>query len=506
MLKILRLLLVSVAGASILFASQQHYLPLLLAQGQDDPVELYRAIGLGSDEALDRLSQVAQQRQDPYWLQQAARQGDAQSYYQLALKETDEVRYQRLMGKAASAGHAAAQHEVALLTDSPVHREEWLRLSAEQDYLPAIISLYQWLIVNEQLDEALPWLQKAAPEDPQSALLLAKRRWRDEQFDEARDWFRRAQAMGSQPAADYLQLISRYWPGKKAVSVGPHLVDLNKEQCVIRLQPVVLSLDNMQQLTQLAEQFARDKRLAQLPICLLEPVWVKATALQCEEDWQGGRRLGCDAGDLTRLPLAEDFTHLLILAERGKANVHNGIMYLDLGDSYSVFVHELAHFAGFVDEYPLSSSMAENICHPASSAPNLVMVMDSEELPQKLSTWRDSGQEWTLAKARTCNNHPMQAYKASSKLTFMEYHDQEMIPPLYLALWKQRLEARIGLLPAYINIAQALESRGNYQEAQYWWQRTREYLAPILPAHNGQEALSVGDSLTGETETELPTL
>ena len=38
-------------------------------------------------------------------------------------------------------------------------------------------------------------------------------------------------------------------------------------------------------------------------------------------------------------------------AKKGKANVHNGIMFIDRQDSYDVFINELAHFAGFIDEY-----------------------------------------------------------------------------------------------------------------------------------------------------------
>src|SRR5690606_26059634 len=100
-----------------------------------------------------------------------------------------------------------------------------------------------------------------------------------------------------------------------------------------------------------------------------------------------------------------------------------------------------------------------------SDAPNLVFVTEAEELPEKLDGWRQTGEEWSMAKARTCNNHQMQAYKGSDRLTFMEYHDQAYIPPLYMALWKQRLENRAELLPAFVNFAQAWEAAGNAELA-----------------------------------------
>lgn len=474
MLKSLRLLISAVGGACLLVASQQQYIPLLLKQGERDPVSLFRAVSLGSEQALNMLSAYAQQAQSPYWLEQAAELGDAHSYYRLALNESDEVTHTRLMGKAALGGLAAAQHEMALLSKSPANKRRWLELAAEQDYLPAIISLYQWLLIEEQPEQAELWLEKAAPRDANSALLLAKLEWRTGKYKQAKGWLAHARDNGVTAAGDYLNWINRYWQRQgKGLAV-------TREQCVIRLQPVVMSLENMQQMAQLSRSFATDDRLASLPICLLEPIWVKPKQVKCDENWQSHRRLGCDVRQLSRLPLDDDFSHLMVLAPRGKANVHNGIMYLDQGDSYSVFVHELAHFAGFVDEYPLSSDMAEFVCHPYSQAPNLVFVNEAEELPEKLDGWRQTGEEWSMAKARTCNNHQMHAYKGSDRLTFMEYHDQQYIPPLYMALWKQRLENRTELIPAFINFAQAWETQGNVELALQWRQKANQYQYPAL--------------------------
>ncbi|MBN7819992.1 hypothetical protein [Bowmanella yangjiangensis] len=474
MLKYLRLLIIAVGGACLSVASQQQYIPIMLKQGESDPASLFRAVNVGSDEALSALSEYAQQNQDPYWLRQAAQLGDARSYYRLALNETEEAPHKRLMAKAALAGFAAAQHEMALLSDSAENKRRWLELAAEQDYLPAIISLYQWLLIEEQAEQAEVWLEKAAPRDANSALLLAKLEWRIGKYKQAKSWLSHARDNGVAAAGDYLNWINRYWQRK-----GNGLA-VARNQCVIRLQPVVMSLENMQQMAQLSQSFKQDERLESLPICLLEPVWVKPKQVKCDENWQSHRRLGCDVRQLSRLPLAEDFTHLMVLAPRGKANVHNGIMYLDQGDTYSVFVHELAHFAGFVDEYPLSTDMAEMVCHPYSDAPNLVFVTEAEELPEKLDGWRKTGEEWSMAKARTCNNHQMQAYKGSDRLTFMEYHDQAYIPPLYMALWKQRLENRAELLPAFVNFAQAWEAAGNAELAAQWRQRANLYQFPAL--------------------------
>lgn len=464
--------LVWVLGALLPSASSSRDPALLLSvQGQGRPYALYLAVQIGSEEALGLLSDYASQSQDPYWLLQAARAGDADAHYALALKEDNESRYLSLLGRAADGGHAQAQYELALLTDDIGTRLRWLQKAAEQGYLPAEIALYQWYFAQQQLDAALPWLEKAAQHDGASALLLARRLWKQGQYPQAQRLFEHAKTLGAPQAADYLQLIRAHWRNQAVNLVSGGAVKHPDTACRVNLQPLALSLENLLQYQQLAAKFRDDKRLRTLPVCFADPLWLKPNTLTCSDNWQGSRRLGCDAAQLDKLPLDPDFTHVLILAELGKANVHNGIMYLDLGDTYSVFVHELAHFAGFVDEYPLSTEMAEQVCQPHHPAPNLVIVQDTDAWQAAQQKWGQDSQDWTLTPARTCNNHPLQAFKASDKLTFMEYHDQEYIPELYLAQWKARFSQPDALLPAYINIAQALEAQGQQAAAQRWWQR-----------------------------------
>lgn len=467
-LKKLRLLVVAGLALVLLVSSGQRYLPLLIQQ-TGSPYGLYLGVMLGSDKALETLSGYARENQDPYWLQQVAEAGDAAAYYVLAQREGDEAQHMALLSQSANGGFAKAQYELALLTDSALKREQLLQRAAGQHYLPAMISLYQWYLHQGEKDKAAPWLEQAASQDAASALILARQQWRQGLHSRARENFTRASALGNQVAQEYNALINNHWPAGQAVGWGPAAVASAARQCTMRIQPVVTSLENMRQLIALAEEFHRDRRLSDLPICLLKPLWLADNRLNCDANWQGQRRLGCDAARLAELPLDDDFTHILVLAPKGKANVHNGIMYLDLTDSYSVFVHELAHFAGFVDEYPLSSELAGQMCHPNLQPPNLIYTLSEEELPLKVDKWRQTGVEWSLAKSRTCNNHPLQAYKASDKLTFMEYHDQAYIPAVYLTLWKQRLAEKRHLLPAYINIAQALEQQGKDEQAQRWW-------------------------------------
>ena len=171
----------------------------------------------------------------------------------------------------------------------------------------------------------------------------------------------------------------------------------------------------------------------------------------------------------------DDFTHLVVFTEQGKANVHNGVMYLDLTDTYSVFVHELAHFSGFIDEYPISRHQAERFCHLNNQHPNIILLDEQKAdlSSMDLTYWQNIAGGLEISKSRTCNNHPNQAYKLSSKLTFMEFHDANLIPESYLNIWKHRLQSKQAMISAHVNIAHALEDAGLEHEAERWWQQFR---------------------------------
>lgn len=246
--------------------------------------------------------------------------------------------------------------------------------------------------------------------------------------------------------------------------------------CSQRLQFIVSSDESIKQAADFQQQFIQDSRLNMLPICIGQPLWVEPAQLHCEGDWLGKGRLGCDLQALGSKLKILNFTHLVIFANQGKANVHNGIMYLDRQDTYDVFVHELAHFAGFVDEYPLSKALATAICE-GSAAPNLVF-QQARQSNADLSLWSSIGDEYgvSVATARTCDNHTSQAYKPSADITFMEFYDQAYIPPVYIAAWLKRLANPQALTPAYVNFAQLYEGQNKLIQGKFWRQRYVDYM------------------------------
>lgn len=231
--------------------------------------------------------------------------------------------------------------------------------------------------------------------------------------------------------------------------------------CSMVLQFVATRAEGIEFIQDHIDSFKSDHRLNALPICINQPVWFETSHMSCSNN--PNERLKCDIASLITLADKRAFTHAVVVGKSGKANVHNGIMYLDYNDSYSVFVHELAHFAGFVDEYPLATELANNICK-AQTHPNILVYNANTKHSDNLIA------------VRTCDNHANQAFKLVQEMTFMEYHDVGLIPDEYLDIWIQRLRMVAKLTPAYVNFAQYYEEQGDAINADKWWQDYQEYL------------------------------
>ena len=457
---------------------------LLMAQAEKGiapPQNLFLAATLGQDEARLRLGTLATELQQSYWLELAAEMGDAQTSYQLAMQQQNKQQQNALLKRAAQANHAMAQYELALQSDGQ-QQLLWLQKAAEQEVPQAQVTLARWWRLRGDDQQALPWLKVAAEHHADSALELGRYYWAQDNKEQAITWWKKARQLGNQEAKQRLTLLEQFF-----VDIPPKNTWVeHRDQCQIKLEFVSTGLDTLMHTLALQRQFKADKRLANLPICLKQPVVDES--LSCSENWAGQRRLGCNLSEiaLQKQQQALDFTHLVVVAEKGKANVNNGVMYLDLADSYSVFVHELAHFVGFIDEYPVSEALAEQFCHPWLDAPNLIYVPEEQE--PDLSKWLKLGHSIQLTPARTCNNASGAVYKPASVLTFMEYHDQQQIPALYLEMWRQRLTDNKHLIPAYINLAQASEKYGSIESTLFWQQKYLDfYKAESAEPHTLQQ-------------------
>jgi hypothetical protein len=342
-----------------------------------------------------------------------------------------------------------------------------------------------WLVL-EHLSIELSETQKSVTITKQVSNKMAEQQlangialWRDKKYLQASREF---SSLGTQELSPKLQTLAGLYRYHSAAFTQNRNADFIQqitmlpENCKQKLLFVTPGIESLAQAEQFRIRFAQDQRLNTLSICIYKVTWFDPVDISCDKDWQQSGRLGCQllslAEKLKRLP----FTHVVMFANKGKANVHNGIMFLDRQDTYDVFIHELAHFSGFIDEYPLSQELAKRVC-AGVDAPNMVFKQ-AEQTEADQQYWQSIGLNNTanLAVARTCDNHASQAFKASSQLTFMEYHDTAYIPKNYLIAWQKQLQKAPNQPSAHINFAQLYEQSNNLSESQYWRAKYQQYV------------------------------
>ena len=343
-----------------------------------------------------------------------------------------------------------------------------------------------WLLVNHYSLDISPTQQNLLSSKPLSKQVAEQQLarglalWRDKKYQQSAQVFL---SLGSKNLNEDLQSLTRLYEY--------HTTAFNKNQnsdfkqqlstlpvnCKQKLLFVTPDIGSLVQAEYFRSRFAQDPRLNSLAICIYDVTWFDPVGISCEENWHQSGRLGCQLITLAEKLKSLPFTHLVMFADKGKANVHNGIMFLDRQDTYDVFIHELAHFSGFIDEYPLSQELAKRVC-AGVDAPNIVFKQATNSKADR-QYWQSMGLQNNidLFAARTCDNHSTQAFKASKQLTFMEYHDTAYIPAHYLTAWQRQLQNTPNQPSAHINFAQLYEQSNNLSESQFWRAKYQQYLS-----------------------------
>lgn len=118
--------------------------------------------------------------------------------------------------------------------------------------------------------------------------------------------------------------------------------------CETDVQLFASSLNGLRHAQQLMLDFKYHPLASYL--CLRTPKYVPATSLNCQHE--ANEKISCNASVWFEHKNIES-RYIGVVVEQGGANVDHGIMYIDEQDNIDVLVHELSHFIGFVDEYPL---------------------------------------------------------------------------------------------------------------------------------------------------------
>jgi hypothetical protein len=343
-----------------------------------------------------------------------------------------------------------------------------------------------WLTVNYYFFDIAPAQNKVPVSSPTPNHIAQKQLahglvlWADKKYQQASQAFL---SVESQNVSTSLQsLIGLYQYHASAFNKNRHSdftqqLSTLPDACKQKILFVTPDIESLAQAEHFKTRFSQDARLSSLPICIYDVTWFDPVDITCEENWQQSGRLGCQLLSLAEKLKSVPFTHLVMFANKGKANVHNGIMFLDRMDTYDVFIHELAHFSGFIDEYPLSQDLAKRVC-AGIDAPNIVFKQAEQKSVDRLY-WQSIGMQTStdVFAARTCDNHPTQAFKASNQLTFMEYHDTAFIPAHYLTAWQRQLQKKTDLPSAHVNFAQLYEQSNNLSESKFWRSKYQQYIS-----------------------------
>ncbi|WOI35592.1 sel1 repeat family protein [Alteromonas sp. CI.11.F.A3] len=428
-----------------------------------------------SEEAQRLLITLASKNNAQYWLEQLASINNADAAWALYQLLGEEAASDRLVRLAALGNVAEAQLAFAMATENPEKREKWLIRAAEQGYMPAQAALADWYLLHAQPELAKPWLQKTAMQDMQSAFKYGRLLWDENNREDAKGFIQRAAKEGHKLAQQMASVIKRYSP--TTPSNVPRYTWQSNTMCHQRIQLVATSLATIARADKLYKDYKNDERLSELPLCIAPPIWLENNVLDCNANFQGQGNLACNVKPLAPIVKARDVTHAIVVSEQGKANVQNGVMYLDISDAYSVMVHELAHFSGFIDEYALSRNAARRYCSSEGlntfAPPNLTMDGAIAYHPQNtVNRWETTAKEEFLplrvGTAKTCGAINVTSYKPSRVITFMEHHDSGVIPDLYLSLWQEQLANPAAQRPISMNLFQAFHKNGQPEEAGQW--------------------------------------
>lgn len=500
------------------------------AQSQHDPqlqsILFLRSAKLGDAVSTDLLFTLASASKSTYWLNQLTLIGSSEAAYELAMRASNPREQRKWFRVAAQKGHAKSQFELSLLVRQSDEQFTLLERSALQKYPPALITMAKYYhrnlrfsgVDNQahalQANDALHWLSLAAELDEQSAFKLAKLHWQLQNNQQALVYFEQAMNMGNPKASDYIKVI------KDKRIIAPEALfamPLSKSKvfasddnnnsitettpsstsCAQTLQFMASSLDSVVQAESFKAKFDSDARFDDIPICINPIAWVSNSDLRCGNPHEiaSNGRVACDLSRLAMILHQPKFTHLVVFADSGRAFVQRGVMYLDRADEYSVFIHELAHFAGFVDEYALSAALAQQHCS-SSYAPNIMIATSDGRIDQhKLKQWKDldasselriseQGETnqpgFSISQSQTCKNVESTSFKPSADITFLEHHDTNYIPQLYIALWQQELQKRHGEQAVTQELLH-LASRLQNQAAIEHWKRFQVPAVKGLP-------------------------
>ncbi|RUO80442.1 hypothetical protein CWI84_05110 [Idiomarina tyrosinivorans] len=354
---------------------------------------------------------------------------------------------------------------------------------------------WSWLIVTLMLlavirSDSVPsqqqrlW-QQAIDGGAEAQFLVAQQYWQQQQHSQAWYWWQRAGEAGQASAIKQLQ---KHFPRQRrrwlqlAVDNGSALAIAELAQLELRQRTFGDWLSHWQKRWRSAV-VQRFRKQCALPVSVRADHPVSAQRVYrlvehllesplAEFDWcfqWHSAPLHCNYQDSARVTCnASDSRRELRLVKQGGAYATPTLLYLPRAANFTVFLHELGHWLGLADEYPMASALAQQFCHGQyRQQPLNIVVTQSQRLTaselkqlyrrlpwrfavaswQQLATQEQDGY-WRLGSNHAFGLHPaatcdqvkgVYAWKAVAQTTAMQVQESRVWPPLYLELIQQRL-------------------------------------------------------------------
>ena len=241
--------------ATLLDSGTCRYLPRILFWAYSDinpAVNWYLASKLGDESATSSLYDYSYTNDDLHWIKLLADSGSAQAQFQLALNDNEPTQRSLRLKQAVAQEYPPALYEYGQITPNESIKLRSLNKAAEKGYKPAQRALYHWHWLQEEYELAKPWLEQLATSDPESALLLARYLWKQQDHAKSIEWFEHADQLGSDQASDYLDIISFHW---RNASPNQSKERVPLSQCKMQLQFVATSIESAKQALHIQRQF-----------------------------------------------------------------------------------------------------------------------------------------------------------------------------------------------------------------------------------------------------------
>jgi len=337
---------------------------------------------------------------------------------------------------AAGLGNPHANYQLYLQTQD----KYWLRKAASLNHLESVFKWYLIQNKNQHVSQNV-WLQQAINLGHKEAILIKlnnvieKKQWQlakdfQQQYSDVLNTlegelsvqYKNIKSLLSVAAISEKNTFEAFSNQASVANLTNQEQSKAELQCAITIQTVVQSKLLLTKVEQFETVFANSK-LNDLSICFLPPQTLPDLQVICQPDKYN--RIECNLNLLSQSLLKKvnvnpiTYNHVLVVVEQGDANTRGGLMYLDKHDSDQVFIHELAHWLGYVDEYQIKAQQQKQLCNvikPKWISPNLFVA--SKTL-NKRQAQELAGQSLYLA--NTCIGSGFQAYKKYDEPSFMEF-------------------------------------------------------------------------------------